>query len=562
MEPETNAIPIARGLWQSEGEPAWFVLRGPFPPGRYDLRFSGWSIDDSPTGNMALRFANPQGQFEATGEAVFQRMPREGEPPRVHLVMQVPLPTPAVRFEPIPGEGRFRLSGLSFRRQSLVMRGLRVLGTGIGRFFRSPRQFLADVERLLRKQDETGSIDRPMVVTGALPNVLPLNVVASGDLPPRLNVVLPALAMDKMTGGPNTAINLTYRVARAGVPVRYISADVPMDRDQDRLWEHFGSLTGISGRLENVELTSAHDKDNPAVIGADDVFFGTAWWTVQAMRGAIRQTKHRKFIYIIQDFEPGLYPWSTQYALATETYGMDFRAVFCENLLAEHFCRNRIGRFADPAFIDQCAVFEPAVDRTKFHPDLDSAGSRKKRLVFYARPNAPRNLYEMGLAGLREAVRRGAFPPEEWELLCIGEPVPRIDLGCGVVARPHPWLDYDAYAELLRGCDVGLSLMLSPHTSYPPLELAACGALAVTNTFSVKTADRLRAISANIIPVAPEVDEIAEGLVRASTGAKDPQARRRGSAVAMPPAWDEAFRGTVPRVVEMFQDCLRSGPSP
>src|SRR5205807_1842092 len=141
-----------------------------------------------------------------------------------------------------------------------------------------------------------------------------------------------------------------------------------------------------------------------AAIGPNDVFIGTAWWTAQMIKHALLQTGKKKFIYVIQEFEPGLYPWSTEYALAMETYGLNFHAVVNESLLAEHLCRNAVGRFAETGFLDQCAVFEPAVDAKRFRPEYQLDSNRKKRLLFYTRPRAPRNLYEVGLLALKKAV--------------------------------------------------------------------------------------------------------------------------------------------------------------
>ena len=59
-----------------------------------------------------------------------------------------------------------------------------------------------------------------------------------------------------------------------------------------------------------------------------------------------------------------------------ETYGLDFHGVVCERLIADYLHEQRIGRFADPSFLARCAIFEPAVDRTRFHP-----ASRKWRAM-------------------------------------------------------------------------------------------------------------------------------------------------------------------------------------
>jgi hypothetical protein len=328
-----------------------------------------------------------------------------------------------------------------------------------------------------------------------------------------------------------------------------------MDRDPEPLWNHLQSLTGIRERLPNVEFVAAHERSRPTTIGAGDVFFGTAWWTVQMIKHALPLVRHKRFLYIIQDFEPGLYAWSSHYAQALETYGLDYRGIFCSRVLADYFRQHGIGRFADPAFMDRCCTcFEPAVDDSKFFFDR-SARTDTKRLVFYARPTAPRNLFELGLVALKRAVERGAFPADQWELLFMGQQLAPHDLGRGVVIRSHPWLNYDDYARLLRSSNVGLSLMLSPHVSYPPLELAAAGATVVTNVFSVKTAERLSNISDNILPVEPNVDSIADGLARASRRASEPDLRPPSPIAGVPRSWDESFRETLPAVMRMWAEC-------
>jgi WsaF, C-terminal domain len=47
-------------------------------------------------------------------------------------------------------------------------------------------------------------------------------------------------------------------------------------------------------------------------------------------------------------------------------------------------------------------------------------------------------------------------------------------------------LDISAYGDLLKRSAVGLSLMISPHPSYPPLEMAHLGMLVLTNRFGRK----------------------------------------------------------------------------
>ena len=48
---------------------------------------------------------------------------------------------------------------------------------------------------------------------------------------------------------------------------------------------------------------------------------------------------------------------------------------------------------------------------------------------------------------------------------------------------------------MLRGHDLGLALMLTPHPSLVPLEMASAGMATVTNSFENKTPAALEAIS-------------------------------------------------------------------
>jgi glycosyltransferase involved in cell wall biosynthesis len=413
---------------------------------------------------------------------------------------------------------------------------------------------IADIENYLRKRNDGDRQPKEtVVVTDSLPSVVPVNFrVEKASMSGRfLNVMIPGMALWAMSGGPNTILNLTLRLGRAGLPVRYISTDVAGERDHELLWEHLAKVTGISDRYEHVQFVDGNDRSVQTVIGDEDIFLGTAWWTVQMIKHVLSSMRFQRFLYIIQDFEPGLYPWSTTYALALETYGLDYHAIVNESLLFQHLRAMNVGHFADPSSDRRTLVFEPAVDRTVFFPERKDAAT-KRRLVFYARPSAPRNLYELGIVALKRAAEHGAFAADRWELRFMGDELPTAQLTADVVVEPLPWLDFNRYAELLRGSDIGLSLMLSPHTGYPVLELAACGAAVVTNTFGAKTADRLATISPNIIAAAPTLDSVTEALVRA---AHTVETGGRHDGVDLPATWEDVFEPFIPEVLAMIDDC-------
>jgi glycosyltransferase involved in cell wall biosynthesis len=399
---------------------------------------------------------------------------------------------------------------------------------------------------------------------GLLPWCNPLAVEASPELAsrPSLNVLLPSLAMKHMTGGPNTAINLAYRLAALGIRVRLVSADVAIDADPTAFLRHVRALTGIEAVLPNIALVDASDRERRLAIGENDLFLATAWWTAQMAKYALPHTRHRRFLYLIQDYETLLHPSSTQSALAEETYRLDHIPIVNTSLLRDFLAAECVGRFADPGFAASAIVFEPAIDRSRFRPEpiVRDPTRPRRRILVYARPSiAPRNAFEMGIAALQKLIAEGRLDPKTWEFLGMGEPFAPIGLGGGAQLMPAPWLDLDGYARQMRQSDVLLSPMISPHPSYPPLEMAACGRPVVTTTYRSKTAQRLAAISPNIIGVEPTIEALADGLVEA--------VERDGRTIADPPfafpqSWSESFAETIPAVYEACLDLLGAPPLP
>jgi O-antigen biosynthesis protein len=184
---------------------------------------------------------------------------------------------------------------------------------------------------------------------------------------PALNVLQPVLTPAVMTGGPNTVVNLALWVARLGVPVRIITAQAATPAGLGWFWQHLAVLTGEATPPPTLSLASAAEASQPLAIGPRDMFMATHWTTAQQLKTLLAQLQVQRFFYLIQDFEPGFYAWSSNYALALETYGLEHIGVFNERLLYDHCVAQGVGRYADPAFAAQALVFEPAVDRANFH---------------------------------------------------------------------------------------------------------------------------------------------------------------------------------------------------
>ncbi len=372
---------------------------------------------------------------------------------------------------------------------------------------------------------------------------------------PTLNVLDAAWSVMGMTGGPNTVINLAFRIARHGVPIRLVSTVAAATIDPKWLHSHAEKLLG--GDVPSIQVASAAQAGSPLQLGPGDVFLATHWTTAQQLKAVLPRMPCRQFFYMLQEFEPGFYPWSSNFALAVETYGMDYWPIINQATLADYLLTQPLGRLSDPAVRDRAIIFEPAVDATLFHPGAASAPPRPRRLLFYARPTNARNLFGLGLMALRQAAADPAFAG--WEFLSIGSrgSVPDLPLGHGHVLRRAPWTDYAGYGDVLRGADVLLCPMLSPHTSYPVLEMAACGGLSITTIFATKTREALAAMSENIVAVEPSVEAVAHGLVQSA--ARVNSGHRGSAASTLPRDWGAALDPVADRVASVLDEWVSSG---
>jgi hypothetical protein len=143
--------------------------------------------------------------------------------------------------------------------------------------------------------------------------------------------------------------------------------------------------------------------------------------------------------------------------------------------------------------------------------------------LFYARPNNQRNLYFRGIEVISDAMERGILDPGQWEIHFVGKDLTEFLLPGGVKPSLSENLAWPDYAALIRRTDLGLSLMYTPHPSYPPLDLAACGAVAITNRYGRKTS--LAQYSNNILCIDDDVDSLVNGIAAGVELAKDREQR-------------------------------------
>ena len=365
-------------------------------------------------------------------------------------------------------------------------------------------------------------LHRPAILTPPNLRIGPLDLTISEGQDQHLNVLLPTIDPLEIFGGTATAIMMAAKLYQNGIPIRLIVTErPPLDHHVAAFRDRWLNLVETSS--QRPEVWDGTSIGQSAKVGRRDWFLATWWRTAWVAQESLKKFgfPRGRLAYFIQDFEPGFYPWSPDYVLALATYSFDAVRIVNTTYLAQYL-KNKCD-----IDIEAELIVRPSLNKTMV-PSLTEIVSRKKRrLVMYGRPNSPRNLFQICLAALDIFVSKGSIEPNDLEIMSAGEEHPDYRISNRHVIRSVGKLSIEDYVSLLRDSDIGLSLMLSPHPSYPPLEMAASGMLVVTNTFSSKAMH----LSDNILAVEPTPAAIADGLKDAYGRISDGHGRLSGAKV-------------------------------
>lgn len=307
----------------------------------------------------------------------------------------------------------------------------------------------------------------------------------------RLNLIIPAVSAAKAFGGISTAIRFFQALSPRFPRARIIVVDEDESEFEASRWSGWKR-----GEDSACEKTVVYLKNVDALqVESDDVYVATYWTTAEFILRVIQDAPanfglSQRFIYLIQDFEPGFYQWSSQYLLALSTYQWpNTIAIFNTSLLRDFFDRQDIP-------FRHSFVFEPRLNGSLLE-EKRRAGPRPKEkiILVYGRPGTPRNAFELIVEGLHLWSAR--YPDaNSWQVLSVGQGHDHIRLAGDLLVKSCGKLSLAEYADILTRSSVGLSLMVSPHPSYPPLEMAEFGLRVVTNQFQNKNiSERLRAVT-------------------------------------------------------------------
>lgn len=371
----------------------------------------------------------------------------------------------------------------------------------------------------------------------------PLNVTSDPDQPVRVEIIHPAVDLKHFFGGFIAVFNLARRLTEAGSQVRIITLE-PLSLPSD--WRNrVASYEGIGSSVNQLEVVDGSDRSKPVHMNPYDRLIATHWTAAHIASGAARDLDQSSFTYLIQEYEPLIFPMGSAAALADQSYELEHGAIFSTRFLRDYFREQELGVYRPGGPGDEAAVtFRNAITPAAEVTEGELRGHDRRRLLFYARPeaHAERNLFEIGIMALDRALTSGHF--RDWDIAGIGNVDGTSELllpESKVRMRMLPRVAQREYADTLRQFDVGLALMYTPHPSLVPIEMAEAGLVTVTNTYANKDRASLEAISGNLIAAEPKIDSIEEALATAEVMSRNPEARVAGSQVDWPSDWDEAL---------------------
>lgn len=312
-------------------------------------------------------------------------------------------------------------------------------------------------------------LDNRFFIAQPIPRVLLQNG------PRRLNIVVDGIDEGNLLGGVATALIVATEFAnRQDIPLRIIT------RLKNVNPIHYQTFMQINGMqpAKTVEYYSDYDRDQSGTksfkleVSENDIFLATSWWSAKAIE---RTSLRKRFYYIIQEVETFFYPHGDDHLYCSQVMqnpNIDF--IVNSKYLWDYFSKTA------PNIVEHGVYFEPAFSETLYQ--MKALRPKKKhRLFFYSRPNNPRNLFAYGLQLLDYAISTGVLNTKEWEICFVGQNVPEIQFCDGTLPTCMGALTWKEYSEFLNETDLAVSLMYTPHPSYPPFDVAASGGVVVTN---------------------------------------------------------------------------------
>jgi O-antigen biosynthesis protein len=253
------------------------------------------------------------------------------------------------------------------------------------------------------------------------------------------------------SGGHTTIFRLIEHLERLGNRCRVYLYDV-----------HGGDSIYYRSLVRDLFPWFAGEVDDVANGMADaHAVVATAWQTAYP---AYNDRCRGKRFYLVQDFEPWFYPVGGRSGLAENTYRMNFHAITAGRFLAAKL-RTEYGMTADG--------FDFGCDTEKYH--LSDNGGKRDGIVFYARPEAPRRAFELGIMTLHLFAQRHP----DLTIHFYGNRIGKLPF-CSFPFVDHGLLKPHELNSIYNRCFAGLSLSMT-NVSLVPHEMLSAGCIPVVN---------------------------------------------------------------------------------
>lgn len=345
----------------------------------------------------------------------------------------------------------------------------------------------------------------------------------------RLNIVTDSIKKQSLFGGVATSlICATLFANKQKIPLRIISrstASSPKD------YEDFLALMKIP-KPEKVEFFSDFKSRERLEVSDQDIFLSTSWWSSKAIQSV---NQRASFFYLLQEVELFFYPHGDeQWQCRALLDDPNIHYLVNTRILHDYY---RVQGYEN--VISRSAYFEPAFPKHLYESKKDSFEPKQKRtLFFYSRPNNARNLFKTGIEILDEALLTGVLDEKKWDIYFAGAEIPAITFSTGLKPKILGHMSWQSYIDFTKTVDLGLSLMYTPHPSYPPLDIAASGGVVLTNTFPGK--ERLP-YSENILCSPLDKKTMLQAFEKAVSLAESPQRKQNYQNQKIERDWDKTL---------------------
>lgn len=296
--------------------------------------------------------------------------------------------------------------------------------------------------------------------------------------------------------GLNNIFSFADYLHNKGVKVKLglITADKAFDRQRKLIEEKFPKMGS------EVELFAVNNK-TVTLLPHVDMAVCTQWATAYLLA---RFNKTYRKCYFIQDKEASFYPKGTISALVENTYKFGYFGLANTPGLLDWYKKEYGGHGV---------VVKSRVDLSKYSPaaSIKTVARPPYKVFFYARPNEPRNAFELGVASL---IKLKQSLGSKVEIFAAGAAWDPVLYGLDEVVTNLGKIDYDKLPAFYRSMDVGLMFMYSGHPGVVASELMASGCPVVVNEYNDSTWNELYQDGKTCVVSISTANEVARNLER------------------------------------------------